>query len=255
MMKRLAITGLCLIAATAAFAQQQQMKKKSPTQSKAEAAAVKAMLEAQTPDDQIRTADELITKFSNTLYKSFALFTEADAYEAKNDHTKSIVFCEQALQADPKNFDAETLLANIIASTTRDTDLDKAEKLSRAEKSAKDALDVIPNAPKPDLFQLTDDQWAKMKNQASARAWQALGLVASVQKKADDSIADYEKGLALDPNPILMLRVGRAYEAQKKYDQALEWMDKCIAAPDASAQIKDIATKDKARVTAEKGKA
>jgi tetratricopeptide (TPR) repeat protein len=254
-MKRLAIAGLCLIAATSAFAQgQQQMKKKSPTQSKAEAAAVKAMLEAQSPDDQIKTADELITKFSNTLYKSFALFTEADAYEAKNDHTKSIVYSEQALQADPKNFDAETLMANIIASTTKDTDLDKAEKLTSAAKYAKDALDVIPTVGKPDLFQLTDDQWAKMKNQASARAWQAMGLVASVQKKADESIADYEKGLALDPNPVLMLRVGRALEAQKKYDEALEWMDKCIASPDASAQIKDIATKDKARVTAEKAK-
>jgi len=254
-MKRLAITGICLLTATAAFAQQQQqMKKKPPTQSKAEAAAVNAMLQAQTPDDQIRTADELITKFSNTLYKSFALFTEADAWEAKNDHAKAIVFCEQALAADPKNFDAEILDANITAAQTKPTDLDKAEKLTSSEKMARHALEVIPTVSKPDLFALTDAQWEKMKNQSASRAWQALGLVASVQKKPDESIADYEKGLALDPNPILMLRVGRALEAEKKYDQALEWMDKVIASPDAAAQIKDIATKDKNRVTAEKPK-
>jgi tetratricopeptide (TPR) repeat protein len=119
---------------------------------------------------------------------------------------------------------------------------------------ARQALELVPTVPKPDLFQLTDAQWDKMKNQSASRAWQALGLVATVQKKPDESIADYEKGLALDPNPVLMLRVGRALEAQKKYDEALAWMDKVIASADASAQIKDIATKDKTRVTNEKPK-
>jgi len=252
-MKRLAISGICLLVATAAFAQK-PAKPVSPTKSKAEAAVVKAMLEAQSPDDQIRTADELITKFSNTLYKSFALFTEADAYEAKNDHAKAIVFCEQALAADPKNFDAEILDANITAAQTKDTDLDKAEKLASADKMAREALATIPTVTKPELFALTDANWEKMKAQSGSRAWQALGLVATVQKKPDESIADYEKGLALDPNPILMLRVGRALEAQKKYDEAIEWMDKVVASPDSSAQVKDIATKDKARVTGEKPK-
>jgi tetratricopeptide (TPR) repeat protein len=254
-MKRLAITGICLIAATTAFAQQAK-KAVSPTKSKAEATAVKAMLDAQaqSPDDQIRTADELITKFSNTLYKSFALFLEADGYEAKGDHAKAIVYCEQALAADPKNFDAEILDANITASTTKATDLDKAEKLASSEKMAKEALATISTVEKPTLFALSDAQWDKMKNQSASKGWQALGLVASVQKKPDESIDDYEKGLALNPDPILMLRVGRALEDQKKYDQALEWMDKAIASPDASAQVKDIATRDKTRITAEKPK-
>lgn len=251
-MKRLAITGLCLVAATTAFAQ----KKGGPgPKSKPEAAAVQAMLQAQSPDDQIRTADELITKYSNTDFKSFALSTEADAYEAKGDHAKAIVYCEQALAADPKNFDAEILMANVIAAQTKETDLDKADKLTNAAKFAKEALDVIPTVPKPVLFQMTEDAWAQQKNAAMSRAYQALGLVATVQKKPDEAIANYEKGLALVPDPVLMVRVARAMEAQKKYDDAIGWLDKAIAAPNASAQIKEIAGKDKTRIAAEKSKA
>ncbi len=245
-MKRLAITGICLITATAAIAQ------KKP--SKAEGAAVNAMLQAQSPDDQIKAADALITKFADTSFKSFALSTEADAYEAKGDHTKAIVYCEQALAADPKNFDAEILMANVIAAQTKDTDLDKADKLKNPEKFAREALEVIPTVPKPVLFQMTDDAWALQKNSASARAWQALGLIATVQKKPDEAIANYEKGLALVPDPILMVRVARALEAEKKYDDAIGWLDKATASTTASAQIKDIAAKDKARMTAEKAK-
>ena len=256
-MKRLAITGICLIgictlAATSAIAQ--KARKPGP-QSKPEAAAVTAMLQAQTPDDQIRTADELITKFSNTDFKSFALATEADAYEGKGNHEKAIVYCEQALAADPKNFDAEILMANVIAASTKDTDLDKADKLANAAKFAKEALDTIPTVPKPVLFQMTDDAWTTQKNAASARAWQAMGLVATVQKKPDEAIDAYEKGLALVPDPILMVRVARALEAQKKYDDAITWLDKAAASPTASAQIKDISAKDKVRITNEKPKA
>jgi tetratricopeptide (TPR) repeat protein len=260
------VAGMCLLAAgTGLFGQAKSRSKGQPdrvfgvrqgpgAKSKEEVAAVQAMLRAQAPDDQIRTADELITKFPKTDFKSFALYNEADGYEAKGDFVKAIVFCEQAVAADQKNFEAEILMANVIATQTKDGDLDKAEKLANATKFAKEALDVIATAPKPVLFQLTEDAWSQQKNAAAARAWQALGLVATVEKKPDETIADFEKGLALVPDPVLMVRTGRALEASKRFDEASAWFDKAIAAPDASAQIKDLAGKDKARVTAEKAK-
>ncbi len=42
--------------------------------------------------------------------------------------------------ADPMDFDADNLLANVYALTTRDTDLDKEEKLAKADKYAHDSL-------------------------------------------------------------------------------------------------------------------
>jgi tetratricopeptide (TPR) repeat protein len=248
-MMRLAITVMCLCAATA-FAQDNA----NPAKSAAEAAAVAAMLQAQTPDDQIKTADELIGKFSSTNYKAYALFTEAGAYEQKGDHAKAIAYCEKALAADPKDFDAEILIANVIASNVTDSDPDKADKLGRAAKAAKHALDVIKTAPKTRLFQMTDSEWTNTKNSSASQAWQVLAMAATMEKKADEAIADYEKGLALTPDPGLMVRAGRALEAFQKYDDALGWFDKAIASPAADAQLKDIAAKDKTRVTAEKAR-
>jgi tetratricopeptide (TPR) repeat protein len=70
-----------------------------------------------------------------------------------------------------------------------------------------------------------------------------------VRKKPDDAIADFEKALALNPDPVLMLRAGRALLVAKKYDDAIGWFEKAEAAPDSTAQIKSIATADKARAS------
>ena len=214
------------------------------------------MLRAQTqsPDEQIRAARELVAKFPQTDFKSYAFYTEADAYEVKGEHALAISFCEQALSADTRNFEAEILLANVIAARTKDTDRDKTEKLAGAVKLAKDALDMIPAAPKPVLFRLKDEAWTEQKDAAASRAWQALGLVATAENKPDEAIVDFENGLALLPDPVLMVRTGRALEASGKYDAALAWFDKALAAPKASAQIRDVAAKDKVRVAAEKAR-
>jgi tetratricopeptide (TPR) repeat protein len=246
-MKCLAIAAMYLFAATA-FAQ----KSSTPAKPSGEAAAVQAMLQAQMPDDQIKAAEELITKFPATTYKAYALLTEANAWEAKGDHAKCVDLCQRALAADPKDFDAEILMANVLAGQIVSTDPDKAAKLARAEKAAKDALNVIKTAPKPGLFQMSDADWTRMRNYSSMQAWQALGIVAETEDKMDEAVADYEKGIALTPDAGLMLRAGRTLEAKQKYDAAISWYDKAIASPDADQQFKDIAGKDKARAAAKK---
>jgi tetratricopeptide (TPR) repeat protein len=233
-----------------------QVREGPGPKSKAEVAAVEALLKAQNQpaDDRIRAAEALMTKFPKTDFKSFALYIEADAWEEKGDHAKAIVYSEQSLAADSHNFEAEILMANVIAGQTRDTDLDKPEKLANARRFAQESLDMIPGAAKPVLFHVTDDAWAEQKDEAESRAWQALGLAAMVEKKPEEAIADYEKGLARSPDPVLMVRTARALEAAKKYDAAIDWLDKAIASPKASPQIKDVAAKDKARITAEKAR-
>ena len=203
------------------------------------------MLQAQTPDDQIKRADELIAKYSNTNYKAYALFTAAGAYEQKGDHARAIAYCERALAADPKDFDAEILMASVIASNISDSDPDKADKLARVEKAAKQALDAIKTAPRPHLFQMTDSEWTSMKNSSASQAWQVLAMAATIEKKADEAIADYQKSLALTPDPGLMIRVGRALETFQKYDDALGWFDKAIASPKPTRNSKTLRRKTK----------
>jgi tetratricopeptide (TPR) repeat protein len=259
-MRRTALLTLCLLAAllgsTAAFAQKKADSKGPGPKSQAEAQAVNAVIQSQsqTPDDVIKASDALVSKFADTAYKSFALELEAEAYQKKNDNAKAIVYGEQALQADAKNYDADNLLANIIAATTRDTDLDKEEKLTRAEKYAHDALDVLEKDGKPPLFaNLTDEQWVKTKAGAQSLSWQALGTCALVRKKTDEAVADFQKGIDANPDPVLMIRTGRALLAAKKPDEAITYFEKVMNSADAPAQIKSIAQADRVRAIQAKG--
>jgi len=245
-----------LLGSAAAFAQAPaaappvKVDKKGPgPKSKEEVQAVTALFQSQTQaaDDEIKAAEALLTKFADTDYKAIALEIEAEAYQRKNDNEKAITYGEQALQADPKNYDADNLLANILAATTRDTDLDKDEKLAKAEKYAHDAMDAL-QAGKPPLFaKATDAAWAKTVAGAESLSWQALGNVALVRKKTDEAIADFEKGVAVNPDPILMIRTGRALLAAKKPDEAITWFQKAIDSPDIPPNIKNIAQNDKDR--------
>jgi len=224
--------------------------------SQAEAQAVNAVIQAQAagPDDMIKAVDALVSKFADTAYKSFALELEAEAWQRKNDNAKAMVFAEQALQADPKNYDADNLLANIIAQTTRDTDLDKEEKLTRADKYAHDALDMLNSGERPPLFaNLTDEQWAKTKAAGESLAYQALGTIALTRKKTDDAIASFQKGIELNPDPVLIIRTGRALMAAKHYDEAIAMDQKVMDSADAPAQIKSIAQADRVRAIQAKG--
>jgi tetratricopeptide (TPR) repeat protein len=219
-----------------------------------EANAVKAVMQSQagTPDEQIAAVEALVTKFADTVYKSFALEIEAEAYQKKGDNSKAIVYGEQALVADPKNYDADNLLANVLAATTRDTDLDKEEKLSKADKYAHDAMDALEGGKPPLFAKASDAAWAKTKSGVQEQAWQALGMVAQDRKKADEAIADYQKGLDAYADPLLMIRLGRVLYTAKKYDEAISWDQKVMDNADAPAQLKSIAQADKARATVAK---
>jgi tetratricopeptide (TPR) repeat protein len=246
-----------LLTSGAAFAQQKgAAPAKGPgPKSQAEAQAVNAVIQAQAqpPDELIKAVDELVSKYADTAYKSFALELEAEAWQKKGDNAKAIVYGEQALQADPKNFDADNLLANVTAATTRETDLDKEEKLTRADKYAHDALDTLQKDGKPPLFaNLSEEQWAKTKSTAEAMAYQALGTVALSRKKTDDAIADFQKGIELNPDPVLMIRAGRALLAAKKPDEAITYFEKVMNS-DAPTQIKSIAQADRVRAVQAKG--
>jgi tetratricopeptide (TPR) repeat protein len=247
-MRVFAISAALLLTAALAFSQSKAMPK---PKSRAEAQAVNAMVQAKDPDSAIKAADDLVTKFHDTEYKSMAFYIQADSYQQKGDNAKAIVFGEQALMADPMYIDPMVLLANVLSTTTRDTDLDKDEKLTRADKYANDALMLLATAQKPDP-KMADDKWTSYKNGEIAQAYQALGNDALTRKKTDDAVANYQKGIEAVPDPLLMIRAGRALLTARKPEEAAAWFDKAINAPGVSDQIKNIATQDKARAMAMK---
>jgi len=222
--------------------------KQPQVKSQQEAQAVMAMFQAPDADARIKAAEELLSKYADTEFKATALFFEALSYQQKNDFENTIVFAERTLQADPGHYQSMLTLATTIAMRTREFDLDREEKLTRAEKSAKQALELIKTALKPNPA-LTDEQWEGAKKDFSSQAYEALGLAALVRKNYDAAVTELKRSIetANTPDPTTSIRLGNAYSRAGKYDEAVAVLDKVMADPNATPQIKQFAQAERAR--------
>jgi tetratricopeptide (TPR) repeat protein len=236
-MKRLwKATAAALAVAGLALAQEGPKPK-----SQKELDALLAIQNAATAEAKIAAVDELLTKFADTEFKSWALMNAAAAAQGANDYDKMIIYGERALEADPKNFQVMLMMSSGIAQRTREHDLDREEKLKRSEKLSNDALEAIKTATKP--AQLTDEQWEAGKKDAMANAYEALGLAAMVRKNHEEAAKQFQ--LAIDtsanPEPTTMVRLAATYNQLKKPDEALAVLDKLKAIPDVHPQVNAVA--------------
>jgi tetratricopeptide (TPR) repeat protein len=245
-MKMKSLIAALLLAGTLAMGQ-------AKPKSKAEAEAVNAIITATTPDQRIAAAENLLSKYKDTAFKSLAFQLEAEAYGQKGDGTNAIVYGDRAIEADSKNFQALLLVSSQLARMTKEFDLDKDEKLKRATKLANDAITALGTAEKPNP-QIPDDQWAGIKKDLTSEAHETLGMIATVDKKWPAAIAEYKTAIdgSGSPSYTAMVRLMSVYNNDKKYDEATALADKLLAAP-APDNLKKIAGEEKARAAKGKG--
>ena len=244
-------------APAAAAAPAAEQPKGPMPKSKGEQDALVAMFNAQgKPDDVIAAAEALLTKYADTDFKDTALFFEATAYRQKNDRDKAQVFAERALMANPKNFQASLMLAELIAQGTRENDLDKEDKLAKADKYGNDTIATLNSAAKPNS-QMTDQQWDDAKKDLIAEAHDALGMSALLRKKYDVAIAEFKMSVdgAAHPEPAFQVRLASAYNSAGKYDEAIATADKVMNDAQTPTQIKQVAQSIRAGATVAKQKA
>lgn len=248
-MKRIILSGALALTIGMPYLTAQKPK------SKAEGEALNAMFTSQTPDARIAAAENVLSKFADSEFKSTALYFESVSYEQKGDYEHAIVFGERALDADPKSYQAMLVLAREIAQHTKEFDLDREDKLAKVDKYAKGAIELIKVAPKPNPS-LTDDQWTGAKKDFEAQGHEALGLAAIARKKPD--VAETEFKTALDnegdkPDPGIMVRLGVAYSQDGKYDDAIALFDKVMAMTDIPPQFHQFAQAERVRAIQKKG--
>jgi tetratricopeptide (TPR) repeat protein len=228
--------GALMISAELAVGQTQPRVK-----SQKEADAIRAVQAATTADDRLKAIDNVLTKFADTEFKPLLLQMAMQTAQQKNDFAQITFYAEQLLEASPKNPFASVTLASEIARHTREFDLDKEEKLAKAEKYANDTIANAPGLPKrPDL---TEDQMNGIKKDVAAQAHEALGMIASLRKKYDVAINEFKTAITETsaPDPATYVRLGQAYEDAHQFDDATATLDKAISAPNASPAVKQIA--------------
>jgi len=199
-------------------------------------------------DVVIKNATDLLAKYPDTDYKAVVQMHLAQAYHYKNDDPKAISIGEQSLEADPNSYETLLLMSEIYSRSTRSTDLDKDDRLAKADKYAKQALPLIAKAVKPNP-NISDADWAQAQGAENQRAYLSMGYASIVAGKPSDADASFDKAFSVfSPDPVELIRIGRAYgQGAKNYDEAIKWDDKAAALPGVADQIKTYATSDKTR--------
>lgn len=242
---------IAFVCAAALIAQVKQPKPKSQK----EVDAIMAVQNATDPKARIAAIDAVLSKFADTEFKPMLLAMGAMTYQQLNDADNMIIWAERALEADPKSYQAMLMLGNAYATRTKEFDLDKEDKLKKAENYANQALEALKTAEKPNA-QLPDDQWVEAKKQLTAQAHEVLGTSAMARKKYDVAVTEYKTAVdaSTPPDPATLVRLAAADNAAGKPDDALAVIEKVMAAPDVHPQIKSVAQAERVRATQLKNK-
>jgi tetratricopeptide (TPR) repeat protein len=244
-MKRSILTAVMLAAIGVTALVAQQGKKVPAPKSQNELKAVQAVFTASqqnNPDGIITAAEDLLTKFKDTEFKDTVLMMEAQAYQQKADKDKETIYAERALAANPNNFQAALMLADVTVQGTREHDLDRDEKLAKAEKYANQAITSVSAAEKPNP-QLTDQQWADFKKDIIAQAHDALGMSALDRKDYDKAISELKMSVedAAHPEPAFQVRLASAYQSAGKNDEAIALAEKVMNDSQVPQQVRSVA--------------
>lgn len=191
------------------------------------------------PAQMEAAANAFAAKYPNSELKGALYIRAMNLYGQANNSDKVIEMGRKAIAADPTNPVPLVQVASALAEGTRDTDMDRDQRLAEAAKDAQAAIDNIdallvpPGAP--------PDRVAAVKASIVTMAYDTLGMV-NLDKKdyagAEQQLQKAVEASKAQPEAIVYLRLSVAQDQLKKYPQALESANKAeqYAPPGSAAQ-------------------
>ncbi len=189
------------------------------------------------PAQMEAAADAFAAKYPGSELKA-ALFVRAmNLYGQANNSEKLIELGRKAIAADPTNPVSLVQVGAALVEGTRDTDMDRDQRLAEAAKDAQGAVDNISQMMVPP--NASAERIAAVKASILTMAYDTLGMV-DLNKK-DPAGAEQQFLKAVDaskaqPEAVVFLRLSVAQDQLKKYPEALDSANKALQyAPQGSA--------------------
>ncbi len=201
------------------------------------------------PAEVEAAADEFATKFPSSELRPLVYRKAMYDYQNTNNADKTVAMAKKLLAIDPQNPEALVTFATVTAQSTRETDLDRDERLNEASADATKALQTIDtdllipaNAP--------PERVEAYKKSMRAMAYDALGTVAMVKKDYPAAETNLRKSAELNaqPDPVTYLRLSVALDQQKKYQEALDAANKAVQYSADSPQANNLAKMERDRL-------
>jgi tetratricopeptide (TPR) repeat protein len=202
------------------------------------------------PTEVAAAADAFAAKFPNSELREILYVRAMNLYQQNDNVEKEIATGRKAIAIDPIDPVPLIHVASALAETTRDTDLDRQDRLNEAAKDAQAAINNIdtglhvpPNVP--------PEQVAVVKASITAMAYETLGVVHISQK--DYAAAEQALQKAVDarkasPDASVYLRLSVAQDNLAKYPQALEAANKAAQLAPPGSVVQSLAKQQQARL-------
>lgn len=196
-----------------------------------------------------KASDEFVAKFPDSELKGAVYQRTMATYQSAGNDEKTLDMGHKSIAYNPDDPAVLVSMAEMIAGRTRETDLDKDDRLGEATKYANHALETVTDYPAPPS--MPADQVAKIKDEMRGSAYSALGMADFTNKKYDGAIANFTKSIDVtkgNPDPTVYLRLTIAYDKAGRYAEGLDMANKTLAVPGAPQQITQLATTEKSRL-------
>jgi tetratricopeptide (TPR) repeat protein len=221
-------------------AQPAQPENAAPPVNKEEEDAYKAFFEAKGSDTQgvIKLGEDFLKKFAESRYREGVYSKLANAYLSAGEEEKMFAAGQKALELNPNNVDVLALMAYVLPRRVNPDALDKDQRLDKSERYSKQAITLVESMPKPAT--LSDEDFAKAKNDKLSMCHSGLGFVYFHRQKFADSATEFEQAtkLAAQPEPSDFFIMGIDLEQMKQFGDASAayghcgdlqwaWQDRC----------------------------
>jgi tetratricopeptide (TPR) repeat protein len=225
---------------------------KRPPQAKTqpEFEAFKTANATQDPAALDKAADDFAAKYPDSELRILLFKQAMRDYQNANNADKMQDMGRKVLAIDPDDPEALVGVAEILTERTRDTDLDKDQRLAEASKLAQHALETIETdvTVPPGTPQEKIDAYKGFLRSSAYSVLGTLALNSDKYPQAEDNLRKSIAALPQQPDPLVVLRLALALDKQEKYPDALKEATHAVEMTQDGTSAGKLARQEKSRL-------
>ena len=213
--------------------------------------AYKAAAALTDPAAAENAANDFAVKFKDSELRIVLFKNVMRDYQRAGNSDKIIEMGRKALAIDGDDPEALVTVAGELSEKTRDTDLDKDQRLDEAMKMAQKAVQTVDTDVA--IPQGTpQDQVDTYKSQLRSFAFSIIGTLEFKKDNFADAETDLRKSIDAfpsGPDPVVVLRLAISLDRQNKYADALKEANRAVDMTQETTSAGKLARQERDRLT------
>lgn len=229
-----------------------QAPTKRPPQAKSQAEfdAYKAIIAMNDPAAQEKAANDFAAKYPDSELRPLVYRAAMNGYRQAGNLDKMMEMGQKVLSYDPDDPQALVAVAQALTNRTRDTDLDRDQKLAEARKDAQRALVTVDTDVPAGAYPA--DQINAYKSLLRSDAYEILGTLDYNSKAWADAEGNFKKSIDAYPqqvDPTVVLLLSLTLDQENRYPDALKYANQAVDLTKEGTTNGDAARREKERLT------